>query len=156
MALQPTVTDDQKQPLVLSGNVYVKDEVDLLALAEEDPESLPDLIREDVAGSERLSSGDLKVYPQLDAQGRMAVRGGHTNHGYSGYFAASIFDGVSWRRFDLRTIVPVEESGFAAQKDKGAALDRIRERVASARGRQCVWGVAEEGKQMRYGAVPPR
>jgi len=154
MGKKPTNVDDQKPALSLSGNVYTKEDVEMLELADEDPESLPALIRDDVANGDRLAPGDLKVYPQLDEQGRMAARGGHTNFGFSGYFAASIFDGTKWRRFDLRTVVPEKESGFAAQKDKADAIERIRECVRSASGRQCVWNVPEGKVQGRYVAAP--
>lgn len=146
---------DQKPALTLSGNVHTKEEVEVLELADEDPESLPDLIRDEVANGDRLTPGDLKIYPQLDEMGRMAVRGRHTNFGFSGYFAASIFDGAKWRRFDLRTVVPESESGFAAQKDKSDALDRIRERVRAASGRQCLWQIPEGKRRGRYAAAPP-
>ncbi len=84
----------------------------------------------------------------------MALSGGHTNYGYSGYFSASIFDGTKWRRFDLRTIVPRNECAFAAQKNKPEAIARIRQRVRAASGRQCVWTVPEGKKQGRYMAAP--
>jgi hypothetical protein len=153
MGKKPTAANDQKPALSLFGNVYTTDEVELLELADEDPDSLPEQLREEVAHGDRLTPGDLKAYSQLDAEGRMAARGGHTNFGFSGYFSASIFDGAKWRLFDLRTIVPENESGFAAQKDKEDAIVRIRKRVQSASGRQCVWTVPEGKTRGRYMAI---
>jgi len=153
--MTPTNSDEQRPPLWISGNVHTRREAEVLGLADEDPESLLDLIRDDVDNGDHLAVGDLKVYPRLDQQGSMAARGGNANYGYSGFFSASIFDGEKWRRFDLRTVVPEKESGFAAQREKPDVLERIRECVKAALGRQCVWTVPDGKVQGRYMAAPP-
>lgn len=154
MVMKQTAPNDQKLPLSLSGNVHTTEEVELRELASLDAESFPDQVGDDIANGDILAVGDLKVFPRLDEQGRMAARGGHTNFGFSGYFAASIFDGAKWRRFDLRTVVPDKESRFAAQRYKHDALSCIRKRVRSASGSQCVWTVPEGRPQGRYVAAP--
>ncbi len=154
--MKPTDANHQKPALSLSGDVYTTEEVQAIVLAGENIESLPDPSKDHRVKGDYLASGDLKVFPKLDEEGRMALSGGHTNYGYSGYFSASIFDGAKWRRFDLRTIVPENESAFAAQMDKPRTIERIRKRVHAASGRQCVWTVPEGKKQGRYMATPSR
>lgn len=77
------MNEPQRRPLVLTGNVYDRqDDVEIT-----------------------FEAGDVAVYHQMDADGRAAVREAHPNYGYSGYFRASVFDGKNWRRFKIWEVV---------------------------------------------------
>jgi len=91
-----------ESPIVLTGRVFVarqmhalcgegfaKEQHDLGPYEDNDPQP-----------------GDLKLSTRLDAKGKLAFQDGRNECFISGKLCASIYDGASWRRFDLRSITP--------------------------------------------------
>ena len=128
---------DRYAPIVLSGTVmdyYDLDEHDRTSSLEfraatpDDPVELvieldgEKLVTESVA----FERGDVALRPKLDAAGRYALNGGHANYGYSGYFEASVFDGKTWRAFNIRSL-PERLRNYASQTEKSAVQERIEE-----------------------------
>ena len=96
----------------------------------------------------KLDVGDLKLYDGLDYAGRLALKGGHTNYGYSGTVRASIWDGRGWRRLRLISFLG-DSVCFAAQNEKDRAYMKVRRLVAELAGKT----VRYDGK--RYVSAVP-
>ncbi len=86
-----------------------------------------------------VQAGDVKIYAQQDYTGRRAVRGGHTNFGYSGYFCASLFDGTGWRRFNTKDFLTREEVSYATQGEKPKAKSRVTKLLEQRGGQVASW-----------------
>ena len=56
--------------------------------------------------------GDIYIYRKDDADGRSARAGRHANYGYSGYYLASIFDGLDWRKLQLNKLITYEDRSY--------------------------------------------
>lgn len=136
----------------LSGNVYSRHEIDLAndsrSYLELEPEGDPSAGGEVVAvgGAEYavvrkpFEVGDVAIYPRLDMFGRMALAGGHSNHGYSVYFRATIFDGSRWRNFQIWDFVPSEDRQYANQGEKTTIERRLIATINAQVGAIAVWG----------------
>lgn len=138
-------------PVTLTGAVYDRQDI-----PEDDPTSWVDL--EPARGDEAedmitefagekfaivhipFERGDVALYSRLDAAGRAARAGGHSNYGYSGYFKASVFDGKKWRAFKILSSVPEIDRNYASQGEKPKVQARLTERVESWAGRVVAWG----------------
>lgn len=92
---------DQAEPLVLTGRVFAARQ--MLSLCGDYAEAESDLGPYEDADP---LPGDLKVSTRLDAKGKLAYQDGKNGCFISGVLCASIYDGTSWRRFDLRSITP--------------------------------------------------
>ncbi len=97
-------------PIVLTGKVYVA-----AYLAAHYPRyKLP----------VQVQRGDIKLDCHLDEQGRVN-RASKTKkgrlRGYSGFFTGVVYDGESWRRFKIDTIVG-RTARYCNQKDKGEKI----------------------------------
>jgi len=102
-----------------------------------------------------IRPGDIKIFTMLDAAGRRAVQGGHTNFGYSGYVSASVFDGTRWRRFDLRSISAASETRYQTQSGKSTAMDNAQNAVKNAEGRVVQFRIPEGRKREIGVALQP-
>jgi hypothetical protein len=117
-----------KDPIVLSGKVYVGD-----YLAPYYPErKLP----------AQLQVGDIKVDSHLDERGR-ANREAKTakarKRGYSGYFTGLLWDGTGWRRFSIRAIVGAD-GWYTSQKWKREKIYGVFWSLEGIGGRIAVFG----------------
>lgn len=97
-------------PIVLSGKVYVA-----AYLAAHYPRyKLP----------VQVQRGDIKLDCHLDEQGRVN-RASKTKRarlrGYSGFFTGVVYDGDSWRKFKIATIVG-NRARYCNQRDKGEKI----------------------------------
>lgn len=97
-----TQRTDQDEPLVLTGRVFAAKQM-LALCGNENAVSQSDLGPYEDADP---LPGDLKVSTRLDAKGKLAYQDGQNGCFISGVLCASIYDGTSWRRFDLRSITP--------------------------------------------------
>ena len=79
--------------------------------------------------------GTIELNPRLDSMGRLAVAGGHTNAGYSGYFKAYLHvDGTRRVLKDFWRLFPNNEHHYARQADKTNVEAMIREKIAAMKG----------------------
>jgi hypothetical protein len=139
-------------PLALSGKVYSKpDDVDnenpAVRLVLEPAESSTSEADVVTIGDERFvmlqipfEPGDVAVYSRLDGYGRAAVRGGHSNYGYSGYFRATVFDGARWRNFRIWDFVPEADRCYRTQADIEETKERLFGRIREKAGATLEWG----------------
>jgi hypothetical protein len=83
--------------------------------------------------------GDIAIRPKTDASGRAAIRGRHTNYGYSGYFLASIFDGRKWRNFRIFNFVPEKDRQYANQRERSKQYERVVSLIETRAGSTARW-----------------
>jgi hypothetical protein len=86
-----------------------------------------------------FEAGDVGVYENTDYMGRMAIAGGHTNYGYSGYFRASIYDGKKWRNFKIWDFVSGPDRTFQTRRDMPEVRKRLVEIISEKRGNRVTW-----------------
>ncbi len=137
-----------KDPIVLSGKVYVGD-----YLAPYYPErKLP----------AQLQVGDIKVDSHLDERGR-ANREAKTakarKRGFSGYFTGLLWDGAGWRRFSIRAIVG-SDGWYTSQKWKREKIYGVFWSLEGIGGRIAVFGdgtyeLAPQGTVIEAPPPPP-
>ena len=73
------------------------------------------------------ADGDITIQSKTDMHGRMAMEGGHTNWGYSGYFRGYVYlKGERKNLVDFWAMFPNNEHRYAAQHDKARAEEAIR------------------------------
>ncbi len=102
-----------KTSIILSGNVYVSD-----SLATHHPEhKLPGIIQR----------GDIKIAAHLDERGRANLNKKTKKarlRSYSGFFTALLFDGHSWRTFQISDIVK-SDARYTSQKYKHLQIGSV-------------------------------
>lgn len=139
-----------KRPIVLTGtimNYYDLDEKDRTTelvtrdATSDDPE---ELVIESAGSREVVDRipyerGDIALRPKLDAAGRFAVSGWHSNYGYSGYLEASVFDGKKWRAFSIKSL-PETFRHYASQSEKSAVQERLEAFLKTRAGQEVLWG----------------
>lgn len=81
------------------------------------------------------STGDVYLYRNDDRHGASSRRGRHTNYGYSGYYLASVFDGVKWRKLQFNDMVAYENRSYEYASESGHVYQYLNRIVASWRGR---------------------
>ncbi|RTL39154.1 MAG: hypothetical protein EKK48_19080 [Candidatus Melainabacteria bacterium] len=116
-------------PIALTGKVYVA-----AYLAPYYPRyKLPD----------QLQRGDIKIDCHLDEQGR-ANRAGKTRkcrlRGYSGFFTGVVYDGESWRKFDIAAIVG-SSVRYSNQSTKAEKIPRVLSQLEAKAGLIAVYGI---------------
>ncbi len=127
--------------LFLSGGVY--DKHDDVLEGYPDRRLKEDCDIEDVIDDQldrwtvRFSVGDVAVYQKLDMFGRMAVKGRHSNYGYSGYFKASVFDGEKWRNFKIWNFV--DDRSYNTQAEMKDLKTRVMKIIREQAGNLVVW-----------------
>lgn len=89
-------------PLTLTGRVLAARQI--LTFFSINPEQEPSVLEPFEVNEP--SRGDLKLSSTLDAKGRLAFQNERSASLVSGVLCASVYDGVCWRRFDLRSITP--------------------------------------------------
>lgn len=99
------------------------------------------------------SVGDVKLYGQLDADGRAAIRGGHANLGYSGSVSASVWDGTKWCRLNVSALIEYKTRHYPTQADKMSAIERTARCIKDLKGIAVTQGVLPGRKQRVY-ALP--
>ena len=107
-----------------------------------------DVILAEIEG-ELFEAGDVGVYENTDSNGRMAIAGGHTNYGYSGYFRASIYDGKKWRKFKIWDFVSGPDRTFQTRRDMPEVRKRLIEIISAKRGNRVTWADGSYGLDMR-------
>ncbi|MFN8554636.1 MAG: hypothetical protein U0103_24460 [Candidatus Obscuribacterales bacterium] len=115
--------------IVLTGKVYVA-----AYLAPYYPRyKLPD----------QLQRGDIKIDSHLDEQGR-ANRASKTRkgrlRGYSGFFTGVVYDGESWRKFDIAAIVG-SSVRYCNQSTKAENIHSVLSRLEAKAGLIAVYGI---------------
>lgn len=86
--------------------------------------------KDDLIDPDELQEGDILIQPKLDARGRMAVKGGNANYGYSGYFGGFLYaDGNARRFLKWVDLWPIGENTFEAQKDKHSAIEAMQHAI---------------------------
>lgn len=116
-------------PIVLTGKVYVA-----AYLAPYYPRyKLPD----------QLQRGDIKIDCHLDEQGR-ANRDSKTRkgrlRGYSGFFTGVVYDGESWRKFDIAAIVG-SSVRYCNQSTKAEKIPSVLSQLEAKAGLIAVYGL---------------
>jgi hypothetical protein len=85
------------------------------------------------------ADGDIQIQAQIDAAGRFAIRGGHTNFGYSGRYVGFVcLRGARKRLVDWWTLFPSKEHHFAAQQDKPQVEALIRDYLEARTGAEVI------------------
>jgi hypothetical protein len=83
--------------------------------------------------------GDIWIRPQLDAEGRHAVAGRHTNWGYSGYFVLALHANAGRRKLlDARIIFPLGQNRYSSKGEQSSAEGEVRQRVLALSGEKAV------------------
>lgn len=82
------------------------------------------------------SVGDMKLYFRHDAAGVMAMREGHTNYGFSGWIAGSVWAGDSWTPVDFKTLFSTPIGYFEKLGSLDEAARRVQHTLQSIRGQQ--------------------
>lgn len=133
-AISLTVHDQRKRkmkkdtaPIALTGKVYVA-----AYLAPYYPRyKLPD----------QLHRGDIKIDSHLDEQGR-ANRASKTKkgrlRGYSGFFTGVVYDGESWRKFEIAAIV--RSVRYSNQVEKAEKIHSLLSQLEAKAGLIAVYG----------------
>lgn len=80
------------------------------------------------------TSGDIYIYRKDDRDGRKSRQGNHTNHGYSGYYLASIFDGKDWRKLQFNKLIPYEQRSYELARQSNNVVCLIKEIINSWQG----------------------
>lgn len=145
------MTTPTHPPITITGNVYDRyHEIDPdhpgmhidLALSADQPAPQDEVIimgQPFVPVARSFEAGDIAIYQKLDADGRSALAGGHTNYGYSGYFRASVFDGRGWRSFKIWGFIPEADRKYATQHDVASVKQRLTARLENLAGTSLVW-----------------
>ena len=83
------------------------------------------------------AAGDIYLYRNDDRSGALSRRGRHTNYGYSGYYLASVFDGVKWRKLQFNEMVEYESRSYELASLSGRVYQNLSHLIARWQGR-CV------------------
>lgn len=79
-------------------------------------------------------SGTIRIYRKDNRAGSIARWRRHTNHGYSGYYLASIYDGQNWRKLQFNRLVPYESRSYELARECPRVEGFLRSQIARWRG----------------------
>lgn len=123
---------EAESPLVLTGRVCVARQM-LTLCGDADAPAACDLGPCEDADPQ---PGDLKLSSRLDAKGKLAFQDGQNQCFISGVLCASIYDGTSWRKFDLRSITP--RASYPNPTLLASVIAWVRSAAELAAGQPCV------------------
>jgi len=87
-----------------------------------------------VPSKDEQKNGDIYIHPVSDKEGQAAIKGRHSNYGYSGNYWAEIFDGEKWRHLKLHTLV--SNTHYDSQQEKKDVEEQIKYEVSKLKFRQ--------------------
>lgn len=77
-----------------------------------------------------IQPGDIYIYRQDDHNGSRHRHGRHSNYGYSGYFLASVYDGLKWRKLQFNKLIAYESRSYETAKESNQVEGCIAEIVS--------------------------